>query len=269
MNEDITLDELITNLGGTPSVPEDPPPAQDPAPVEPPVAEEPPAGNPPPADEGNPPPAEPTEPTEPAEPAQDVLEKARANEAFAQMRIQNKQLTDTLKNVAGLLGIEGQPTEEQLLVAIQEKALQKQAQDAKVPVDLLRRLKLQEDQLAQYSMQQKQSNIEAGFERVKQTFNLNQQQLNTFAADLVNKGGINPYAQDVDFVQAYRTLHFDDIVAAEVAKAVAAEQTRAAAAKQQSSTPATKTNPTIPSNGEQAQINSVQGLAEWFKQQTQ
>lgn len=259
MNENITLDELITNLGGTPPA-QDPPPATDPPPAEPPPVEEPPAGDPPPAD---PPPAE-----DPP-PAQQTLENAKANEAFAQMRVQNKQLSETLKNVAGLLGIEGQPTEEQLLATIQDKVLEQQAQQQKVPVDLLRRLKTQEDQLSQFTMQQKQSTIEAGFEKVKQTFDLTQEQLNTFAADLVNKAGVNPYAQDVDFIQVYRNLHFDEIVAAQIAKAVAAEQTRAAAAKTQSPTPDTKTNPTIPSNGEQTQVNSVQGLNDWFRQQSQ
>ena len=193
------------------------------------------------------------------------LQQKQAQEAFATMRIQNKQMNETLKGVASLLGIEGAVEQDALMTALQTKILENQAKTQNVPVELLQRLQTQEQQLAQFTSQQRQHNIEVGFATVKDTYKLEPAQVNKFAEDLI-ANGLNPFTQDVDMVKAYRDIHFDDIVAAKIQEAVIAEQARAAAAATNGSNPGNQ-------QGSQQQgdniskVNNVRDLDAWMAQQ--
>ena len=264
MNEaNITIEQMAEILGGpapvtdpvTPSVAE---------PVTPAVAE---PVTPPVAESDTPPVAEPIVPpvTDPAPADPTVqLQQNKAQEAFATLRIQNKQMNDTLKGVAGLLGIEGAVDQDALMTALQGKILENQAQTQKVPVELLQRLQTQEQQLAQFTSQQRQRNIEAGFEAVKTEYKLDATQMSKFADDLIAHG-MNPFTTDVDLPRAYKDLHFDEIIAAKVQEAVTAEQARAAAAT------ASGSNPGNQQGGQQqgdniTKVNSVRDLEAYFNQ---
>ena len=117
-------------LGGGNPAPADPAPADPtPAPTDP-------NSNPTPAPaEPNPNPTPAPAPAEPA-PADPIvpLQQKQAQETFAAMRIQNKQLNETLKGVAALLGIEGNADPTALMDTLQAKILENQAKQQSVPV---------------------------------------------------------------------------------------------------------------------------------------
>lgn len=266
MNEPITIEQMAGILGGpapaADPAPADPnvPPVQDPAPADPP------AQNPAPADPNIPPVQSPAPAPDPA-PADPTiqLQQSKAQEAFAAMRIQNKQLNDTLKGVATLLGIDGNADQTKLMDTLQSKILENQAKQQNVPVELLQRLQTLEQQNNQFTAQQRQHNIETGFATVKETYKLDQTQMSKFAEDLIAHG-INPFVQEVDLNKAYRDLHFEEIVAAKAQEAVLAEQARAAAAAANGSNPGNQ-------QGSQQQgdnimkVNSVRELETFFNQQ--
>lgn len=264
MNEaNITIEQMAEILGGPAPVtePVTPPAAE---PVTPAVAE---PVAPPVTEPVTPPVTEPVVPpvTEPAIDPTVQLQQNKAQEAFANLRIQNKQMNDTLKGVAGLLGIEGAVESDAIMSALQAKILEKQAQTQNVPVELLQRLQTQEQQLTQFTAQQRQRNIEAGFEAVKTEYKLDATQMSKFADDLIAHG-MNPFTTDVDLPRAYKDLHFDEIIAAKVQEAVTAEQARAAAAT------ANGSNPGSQQGGQQqgdniTKVNSVRELNAWFAQE--
>ena len=265
MNEPITIEQMAGILGGDPA-PADPAPAN-PAPADPTPAPTDPNPNPTPAPaEPNPnptpapAPAEPTPPTEPIIP----LQQRQAQEAFASMRIQNKQMNETLKGVAALLEIEGAVEPDALMNALQTKILENQAKAQNVPVELLQRLQTQEQQLAQFTAQQRQRNIETGFATIKETYKLDAAQMSKFAEDLI-ANGLNPFVQDIDLNKAYRDMHFDEIVAAKAQEAVLAEQARAAAAAANGSNPGNQQG--SQQQGDITKVNSVRDLDSWFAQQ--
>ena len=260
MNEaPITIEQMAGILGGDPAPAEPTPapatPEPTPTPAEPSPTPAPAEPNPNP----NPTPAEPT-PAEPIVP----LQQKQAQETFAAMRIQNKQMNETLKGVATLLGIEGAVESDALMNALQAKILENQAKTQNVPVELLQRLQTLEQQNNQFTAQQRQRNIEIGFENVKNTFKLEPAQVNKFAEDLI-ANGLNPFVQDVDMVKAYRDIHFDEIVAAKVQEAVVAEQARAAAAANNGSNPGNQQG--SQQQGDITKVNSVRDLDTWFAQQ--
>jgi hypothetical protein len=262
MAEPISTEDAIAALGGPlqSDPPATDPPATDP-PVTDPVTTDPPATDPPSTD---PPATDPPANDPPATPpAPD-----KSTQAFIQMRQQNTALSKMLKGVGSILGLADTDLndETKLTAALQAKITAKQAEDAKVPVEFLTRMQNLEQRDQERVALQRQDNAARGFQMVKDTYGLSQEQLNNFASELINIG-VNPLAQDnVNLADHYKVLHFNDIVKAEVAKAVAAEQARAAKANNSASTP-DKTNGTGGGGSEPSKVNSVRELEKFLAEQ--
>ena len=260
----ITLEDMAAQLGGgaepTPAPTTDPAPATDPTPA--------PAANPAPTVTDPAPVTDPANP-EPApavtEPVTQQLVQNKANEAFANMRIQNKQMAETLKGVAGILGIQDTIDDQAIMTALQHKVLESQAQEQHVPVELLQEVQYLKQRDQQHTAIQRQSTVEQGFQDLKTKYNLDDQALNQFAKELIQNNN-NPLEKDVDLMKEYRNMHFDDLIQDAINKAVANEQSRAAAATQTSTNPGSQqANAAAP--GAPAKINSVRDLASWFNDQ--
>ena len=250
MSETITLEEMVSQLGGTPAADPEPTPAADPAPATDttPTSTEEPAAQPT---------AEPTEPQQ-TEPSAD-----RSQQAFIHMRQQNKKFADTLKGIAGVLGVEGDTNDEQvLLTALQTKIAENEAKQNNVPVELYQRLKQLEERDQEYTALQKQQVVATGFETVKKQFGLTQDELNSFAEALV-QGGKNPLQTDLNLVDEYKLLNYETLQQKAVASAIAAEQARATRASTQSTVPSTQTGK-APESGDQ-KVSSVRELEEFFR----
>ena len=182
------------------------------------------------------------------------------------MRVQLKQQTDTLKGIAGILGIQDTYDEQTLMNALQQKILESQAQEQHVPVELLQKVQLLEQRDQQYTVMQRQATVEQGFQAIKTKYNLNDQQLNEFASGLI-QSNLNPLEKDVDLMKEYQNMHFDELLQSAVSKAVADEQSRAATATQTSTNPGNQqANAVIP--GAPAKVNNVRDLQTWFNEQT-
>ena len=265
MNEipEITLDDMVAQLGGSPAPAVDDPPPAAPEPTAPatpaepaPVATEPTV------------PTEPTAPVIPAEPATPAQQPDnKVQQAFAAMRVQNKQMTDTLKGVAGVLGLETIPEDStQLLEALQQKIIASEAQKQNVPVEMLTRLSQLEQRDQMRNAQQLESEAALGFQALQTKFALNQEELNQFAEDLV-KAGKSPLLQSVDMVQEYKLLHFEDLQAKAVAKAIADEQERSSKANQHGSNPGSTSGAGGTGVGDTGKVSNVRELENWFKNQ--
>lgn len=257
----MTIEDMAAQLGGgtepTPAPTTDPAPATDPTPA--------PAANPEPSATDPAPVTDPANPTPaPTEPTQQFTQN-KASEAFANMRIQNKQMAETLKGVAGVLGIQDTTDDQAILTALQQKVLESQAQEQHVPVELLQEVQYLKQRDQQYTAMQRQATVEQGFQEIRTKYNLNDQQLNEFATSLI-QSNLNPLEKDVDLMKEYRNMHFEDLIQDAVNKAVANEQSRAATATQTSTNPGSQqANAAAP--GAPAKINSVRDLATWFNDQ--
>ena len=262
MNEqpEITLDDMVSQLGGSPAPAVETPAVETPA-VETPAVETPAVETPAAPVVETPATSKPPETPAVQQPDNKV------QQAFAAMRVQNKQMTDTLKGVAGVLGLETIPEDStQLLEALQQKIVASQAVKQGVPVEMLTRLNQLEQRDQVRVAQQLESEAALGFQALQNKFTLSQEELNKFAQELV-AAGKSPLTQSVNMVQEYQTLHFEELQAKAVAKAIAEEQERSSKANQHSSNPGSTTGAGGTGVGDTGKVNTVHELENWFKNQ--
>ncbi len=196
----------------------------------------------------------------PKDPPKNPPPENKAAAEFARMRIENKRLATLLGDVAKILGIQDISDPEKMLQAVQEKVLQAQAKAAGIPEDVLKRQKDIEEKLTQYEQNQLRTQAYLGFQKVMDTYNLTQAQLNAFADELLEQGR-NPFTTPMDLVKEYRDLHWEDILKAEREKALQEEADRAAKAASHSTQPLTKDGKP---GGDPAKITTVRDLDIWM-----
>lgn len=260
------MDDLRAAFGlSEPPAPE--PPAQDP-PVDNPKPEDPPAPEPNPAPETDPNPT-PTPPdTKPAGPKpEDIKPPAvdKTAQAFASQRIQIKEYQKTLNGIAKVLGVKDTANPETVMASLNDLLLKAEAKAQNVPEDMYKRLHTLEERDLQNTQKQIRETAYFGFQKVKDTFNLDNTTLNKFADDLL-ANGVNPFENPVDLVKEYRSMHFDDLITAAVQTGIRQEAERAAKAAEHSSTPSNRQNPGGGADPEK--ITTVAQLDAWFNKQT-
>lgn len=180
----------------------------------------------------------------------------KAGNAFAQMRIQNKQLTDALAKVAQATGLEYKNTDE-LLQKLNEDALSKIAQKQNVPVELLQRMSELEQIQQEFQAQKLEQSAMLGFQSVQTQYGLTNEQLQEFAAEL-DEADMNPFVKPVDLLAQYKLIHYDEIVQKQIEAAVQAALAKDSVASKHSSTPSKATGK--PDSTPTEPISTVRGL---------
>ena len=179
----------------------------------------------------------------------------KRNFAFGQMRTEISHLTDLLGRVAKANGIEYSDSKD-LVAKLNDDAIAKMAQKQNVPVELLKEIEILRQDSAAFKAQQLKDAAAIGFQNVMNTYGLTQDQLKEFAVEL-DQAGKNPFAQPVDILAEYKMMHYDDILKAEVQKAVEEALKKDSAANQSSSTPGQQQGS---NGGGETKITTVAGL---------
>ena len=185
----------------------------------------------------------PTEPTQATVPAQ--ANNTKQATAFAQMRVQNKQYNEVLQTILQRAGLDPSLASnlDGLKQMLADADTHQQAEEMKVPPELLKRLNQLEQTNAQFEQQRLYNAAIAGFQQVQNEFKLTEQQVLDFAKQLQDNG-VNPFAQEMDLVREYKLANFDSIQNQRIEAAVQAALAKQSAAQQHSSTPsATKSKP--------------------------
>ena len=253
------MQDVYTAFGITPPAPSaDPPatpPAGDPPAGTPAPATEPPATDPPTTD---PPATDPPATDPPATPPG----PDKAQQAFAAMRVQNKQYETLLKSMAEVLGVqETDPVK--MTDALKEKIIDAQAKAQNIDPKLLGRLQQLEEKNQYHEREETQRLAYLGFQRVKENFGLDDASLQQFATQLATDG-INPFAERLDLVNAYISRNYPKLMADAEARGVQKEAERAANATGHSTVPGTSTGGT-PEPA--SKIDSIAALNTWANQQ--
>jgi hypothetical protein len=166
--------------------------------------------------------------------------KHDANQAFAQMRINNRKMQNALAAVLQQHGLDPAlaSNPDQLIQDAENARLEEEAKKQKVPTELLKRL----SQLEQANLVNEQKRLSdaalAGFQAVKTKYNLDNKDISAFAKQLQD-AGTNPFEQEMDLDLHYRLHNLDKIIAAESQKAVEEALRNQSAAKQHSTAPST------------------------------
>ena len=183
--------------------------------------------------------------------------------AFAQLRQEANQKKQLLAGLQKILNIPEDTPMEDVMSKVQEAIVKAQAKQTGVPEDIINKINNLEQRDKEYRAHQLQENAYLGFSKIQKEFGLDQAGVKAFAVELL-KDNMNPFEQDIDVIKEYKLRHFNDIIQAEVAKAVQAEQQRAAKAGTQSTQPGNTQGQT---KGETGKINSIKELDNWFDAQ--
>lgn len=149
---------------------------------------------------------------------QKATQQAKQNHAYAEMRTQNKALTDVIKKFAQANKIEYKDVNE-LLSKLNDQTIELQSKEQNIPVEVLKRMDLMEKQLQTYQNASFEQAAYNGFQKLVDDYGLTQQELEDFASELDNQN-MNPFVQNVDVIKEYRATHIEDIVRREVEKAL-------------------------------------------------
>ena len=144
-----------------------------------------------------------------------------ANRAFAEMRTQNRKLQQALSAVLQQHGLDPQlvSNPEKLIQDAENARIAEEAKKQNVPTELLQRLTTLEKTNMENQQRRLAEQAMAGFQAVKNQFNLSSKELSEFAKQL-QEAGTNPFEQEMDLVQHYRYHNLDKIIEAEKQKAV-------------------------------------------------
>ena len=192
---------------------------------------------------------------------EDLSKVNKASSAFAQMRVENKHLQETIKGIAASLGLNTKGVDTNTIVKDMQNALIKaQAQQNKIPEELLQRLHTLE-QAEQASKKDKlEQDTLLGLQALKTQFGATGAELKQFVSTLIEED-LSPFEQPVDVVSEYKLRNFDKIVEQAVQKALLEERQRVAKADSHSSQPGTEKGAT---KGDPVKVNTISALEEFF-----
>lgn len=179
-----------------------------------------------------------------------------SNQAFGRMRILNKRQEGVLKKVAEALGIQYANGEE-LLEKLNDDALGRIAESSNIPKEYLERMERLEAIANESHERTLKENALAGFQKLHVDYGLDDAALQKFAAEL-DAADKNPFVKDLDVVELYKTMHFDDIVQARIDAAVAAALSKDAQVSQHATDPGAKRG--SGSDNKEDAITTVAGL---------
>lgn len=148
-------------------------------------------------------------------------QKRSANDAFAAMRVQNRKMSDALAAVLQQHGLDPNLANDPdaLIAQANQARLEEEAKRQNVPTELLQRLTDLEAKDREAQQKRLADAALAGFQAVKNQYNLSNQDIASFAKQL-QEAGTNPFEQEMDLVHHYKLHNLDKIIAAETQKAV-------------------------------------------------
>lgn len=182
----------------------------------------------------------------------------KQNKAFAELRMQNKAQAEFIMRLARSAGLNPKDVKE-AQEFLSEGATRVEAKKRNIDPEILRQLEEERTELEEYRNQANRQAAMLGFQKVKNEYNLTNEDLNNFAEQLAAKN-INPFSGDrVDLLKEYRMLNFDKLLAQAKEAGRQEEIARSLKAKQNSTTPLKTTGNDTPL-GETPAVNTVKDL---------
>ena len=168
--------------------------------------------------------------------------EGKANKAFAQLRVQNKQYTAVMQQLLNRMGLDSTMASDpqKLQQLLGQAAVVEQAKTLQVPAELMQRIVQLEQRNSAAASQRIQEAALRGFKQVRDAYNLTSAELTEFAKQL-HEAGTDPFSQEVDLDMAYRTHNVQKIVDKEVQRAVQEALSQQQAAAQHSTVPSRST----------------------------
>lgn len=147
-------------------------------------------------------------------------------QAFYTLRQQVKERDKILKSIGSVIGLDDNASSEELISAIQNILVQKEAKDQGVPVEYLHRLQALESQVQEAQSIKHEAKLKDELTNLADEFELDGDALTEFVLEL-DKQGKNPLTNEgVDIKSEYLKLHWKGMLENAKAQAIAGETAR-------------------------------------------
>ena len=184
----------------------------------------------------------------------------KQNSAFAQMRIQNKELSELLLDLAKATGQNPKNIAEAQSI-LKDSLTKVVSKNRNIPEDVLREMEDDKKQLAELRQTQARQRALTGFQEVKDTFTLTREEVNKFADKLIEKN-LNPFEQELDLVKEYKNMYFDELIAKAKEAGIQEERARITKAQTSSTTPSAQQGLPENTGSQEKPIKTVKDLNE-------
>lgn len=178
-------------------------------------------------------------------------------QAFYTLRQQVKERDKILKSIGSVIGLDDNASSEELISAIQNILVQKEAKDQGVPVEYLQRLQALESQVQEAQSIKHEAKLKDDLTNLADEFELDGDALTEFVLEL-DKQGKNPLTNEgVDLKSEYLKLHWKGMLEDAKAQAIAVETAR----KDKVDKKASKTPP-AKAGGDPSGVDEVKTIAD-------
>jgi hypothetical protein len=172
---------------------------------------------------------------QPEQTPEELFTGSKQNQAFAKMRTDLSSYQKLVGQFAQTLGVTAKDPAE-VMQALQDRLLEYEAKSKQIPVDLLKRLEDTERRAREQEALVMRNNANLAFQRLKDTYKLNNDDLKSFAQQLL-EAGKDPYSQPMDILREYQSMNFEKLLKK------AQDEAAAEALKKQNISAATSTTP--------------------------
>jgi len=160
------------------------------------------------------------------QPTSKATSQAKQNHAFAEQRLQIKKNEQFIRSLGKLIGFEDNASVDEIQEKIKDALIEKSAKDNNISVDLARRLDRAEELLRENDRIKLENKVQEDFSVLIDKHKLDEAAVQEFTNYLIDNGK-NPIVDpNVDIEAEYLKLHYEDMIKAAVADALAKETAR-------------------------------------------
>ncbi len=186
--------------------------------------------------------------------------QSKQNHAFAELRNQNKQNEQFIRGLGKLVGLDNNASVDAIKDKIKEVLIAKEAKDNNISIELAKRLDAYESDKQELERVKLEKKVQEDFSELIDKHHLDEEAVNEFTSYLIENGKNPMVNKDVDLESEYLKLHYEDMVQAAVAEALAKEEARRKKVEDKAASGVSKS----PTDKGEHKISSVQELDELF-----
>lgn len=165
-------------------------------------------------------------PEEKPEEKSEERKQSKQNYAFAELRTQNKQNEQFIRGLGKLVGLDKDASVEDIKDKIKEVLIAKEAKDNNISIELAKRLDAYESDKQELERVKLEKKVHEDFSELIDKHHLDEAAVSEFTTYLIEHGKNPMVNRDVDIESEYLKLHYNDMVQAAVAEALAKEEAR-------------------------------------------
>lgn len=157
---------------------------------------------------------------------QPATKQSKQNYAFAEQRLQIKKNEQFVRSLGKLIGFDDNASLEDIQDKIKEALLEKEAKENNISLELAKRLDRAEELIQENDRIKLEKKLHEDFSELIDRHNLDEEAVNSFTSYLIENGKNPMIDRNVDIEAEYLKLHYEEMVQAAVADALAKEEAR-------------------------------------------